>query len=74
MRTKWKEQSCGLCGGHGQRSGYSIDGGDFLGADECRDCNGSGRIFVSDKGVVAQWPGGPFIGRLSKAEQAQARD
>lgn len=68
--TKWTETKCGLCGGHGQCSSYTINGGDFLGADECRGCNGSGRIFVSEKGAMAQWPGGPFIGRLTKAELA----
>lgn len=60
---KWTQRRCDSCGGHGQVSSYTIDGGDFNGADECRDCNGSGVIWRSPKGSLAQYPGGPFIGR-----------
>jgi len=71
--AKWTEIKCHDCEGHGQRSSYTIDGGDFMGADECGTCNGSGRIFQSAGGVLAQWPGGPFVGRLSKAEMTADR-
>lgn len=67
MKRGWKQMRCDLCGGHGQKSSYSIDGGDFMGADECRDCNGSGLIWRSPKGALAQYPGGPFIGREKAA-------
>lgn len=69
--TTWREIVCWDCGGHGQSSSYSIDGGDFLGADECRTCNGSGRVFRSPKGRFAQWPGGPFVGTESRSEATQ---
>jgi hypothetical protein len=49
-------------------SGYTADGGDFTGAEECRACAGSGSVWVSAKGVLAQYPGGPFLGRTSSAE------
>jgi hypothetical protein len=67
---RWTELSCWGCSGHGQRSAYTIDGGDFMGADECGTCNGSGRLFRTDAGAVAQWPGGPFVGRLTRKELA----
>lgn len=66
--AKWREKQCSGCGGHGQVSGYTADGSDFTGAEECKECNGTGRVFISPKGAIAQWPGGPFVGRLSKAE------
>lgn len=65
---QWKERQCPNCGGHGLVSVYTADGADFEGAGECRDCNGTGRIFQSDKGVLVQYPGGPFVGRLSRKE------
>ena len=58
----WTEVKCWNCGGYGQASSYSLDGSDFLGTDECKTCNGSGRVFRSPKGRFAKWPGGPFVG------------
>lgn len=65
---RWREISC-VCGGHGIVSDYG--GGDFNGAKECAECGGSGRQFLSDKGVIAIYPGGPLRGRLTKKELAQ---
>ena len=39
----WRRERCCSCGGHGMTSAYSGDGGDFLGAQECRCCAGTGR-------------------------------
>ena len=64
----WKEIKCWSCDGHGQVSSYAADGSDFLGAAECGTCDGSGRLFQSPRGSIARWPGGPFVGRLSKLE------
>jgi hypothetical protein len=73
MATTWTEIQCWGCGGHGQCSSYAADGSDFLGATECRTCNGSGRVFRSARGVLAQWPGGPFLGRESPPPAAAVR-
>jgi len=62
MKT-WTKVQCWNCGGHGLVSSYTADGSDFLGADECDTCCGSGRIFRSPRGALARWPGGPFVGR-----------
>ena len=69
---RWTDFDCWNCGGGGQCSEYTIDGGDFLGAGECRTCNGTGRLFRTRAGVIAQFPGGPFVGRLSRKEAALA--
>lgn len=52
----WQEVDCGCCAG--------IEwGGDV--PRECRDCGGSGRQFLHVKSrVLAEYPGGPFTGRL----------
>lgn len=65
-KSKWKKLKCDNCDGHGQRSTYTIDGGDFQGADECKTCGGSGTIWRSPQGSLAQYPGGPFVGKESK--------
>lgn len=63
--TGWKSKLCPNCSGHGQVSQYSAGGADFEGAMECRDCNGTGTIWKSKRGVLASFPGGPFLGRES---------
>ena len=68
VMTSWKKIQCSSCGGHGLVSSYTLDGSDFLGAEECSDCRGAGVVFVSTKGTIAQYPGGPFLGRLTKQE------
>jgi hypothetical protein len=44
MATTWTEIRCWDCGGHGQRSSYAADGGDFLGATECPRKRPHGRV------------------------------
>jgi hypothetical protein len=66
----WRQIRCFDCGGHGLVSGYTADGSDFTGAEECRTCTGSGFLWVSPKGALAQYPGGPFLGRLCQEERA----
>ena len=63
----WERKTCVCCSGYGVVSDYG-NGEDFYGPKECISCNGSGQVYISAKGTVAQWPGGPFLGRLSKAE------
>lgn len=56
----WEERDCGCC--DGLRWGGDIP-------TECGDCAGNGIIFVHLKsGVIAQWPGGPFLGRETRNE------
>jgi hypothetical protein len=64
MPSTWRQIKCVDCSGHGLVSGYTADGGDFTGADECRTCAGRGSVWLSAKGVLALYPGGPFLGRL----------
>jgi DnaJ-class molecular chaperone len=62
-QKKWTNRTCDSCSGHGQVSAYSFGGGDFEGPDECKDCNGTGMIWRSPNGALAQYPGGPFVGK-----------
>lgn len=67
--ANWDRLKCFDCDGHGQVSSYTCGGMDFNGPDECQSCGGSGAIWRSKKGVLAQYPGGPFLGRETmKAE------
>ena len=66
-RLKWTPIECSSCDGKGIVSSYTADGSDFNGPDECRDCNGSGRIWRSPKGALAAYPGGPFRGSDRKS-------
>jgi hypothetical protein len=55
----WVEEDCGCCGGIRW-------GGEY--PSECRTCCGSGVIFRHIKsGILAHYPGGPFIGSVSVA-------
>lgn len=47
--------------------------GDFYGPKECNTCGGSGYNWISPKGAIAMWPGGPFVGTMTKKELAEAR-
>jgi hypothetical protein len=69
VSLEWKQIACPNCGGHGIVSHYSYgpDGVDFDGADECKRCSGSGELWLSPKGRIAQYPGGPFVGRVTSA-------
>lgn len=72
MKPGWIRENCSSCDGHGMVSQYTHSGDDFLGAEECRDCGGKGYIFLHEKsGILAEYPGGSLVGRLSKAEMAQ---
>ena len=63
----WKTEACSSCRGHGVVSVYSYN--DFEGPGECSDCDGRGWNATHIKsGVIAAWPGGPFIGHLTKQE------
>lgn len=68
--TAWRKVTCYACGGHGQVPDYGR-GRDFYGPKECERCNGSGDVSISSGGAIAQWPGGPLIGRLTKQEMSQ---
>jgi hypothetical protein len=61
----WYLATCYDCGGKGL---YHADC-TFLGPRECNTCDGNGKIWVHNKsGAMAKYPGGPFIGKLSKEE------
>lgn len=68
--ARWTKETCSACAGHGIVSAYTADGSDFTGAKDCDACNGNGQVSISDRGVIAQYPGGPLLGRLSKQELA----
>jgi hypothetical protein len=51
----WVETDCGCCGGLQWGGEQPV---------ECDNCGGSGRRFKHlASGVIAMWPGGPFLGR-----------
>lgn len=56
LYPNWQEEDCECCGGLEWSTGYE--------PRECDNCAGNGRIFRHiPSGVLAQWPGGPFLGR-----------
>lgn len=62
---------CPNCDGHGMVSDYGAFGLDFEGPAECDDCGGNGSIVRYVKsGVLAQYPGGPLLGRDAKPRAA----
>jgi RecJ-like exonuclease len=65
----WRTIPCDRCNGHGVVAVYSAS--DFDGADFCPLCGGSGETWVSPKGRIADYPGGPFRGRVERAEFAR---
>lgn len=56
----WVWDDCGCCAG-------LIWGGDS--PRECPHCNGGQIARHVPSGVLALWPGGPFVGRLTLKEQ-----
>ena len=55
----WVEEDCGCCAGL-QWGGDMTDGS----PRECSNCKGGGSIFHHLKsGVIAEFPGGPLLGR-----------
>jgi hypothetical protein len=63
--------NCLTCHGHGLVCDYR--GSDFNGADPCPDCGGTGSVTVYGSGRLAAYPGGPFVGSLSKRDLDAAR-
>lgn len=68
----WGKVKCADCMGYGQVSDYRGD--DFHGAVDCSECGGTGSLWVSPKGRIAHYPGGPFLGMATEAEVAEAFD
>lgn len=52
--VKWMKIACDNCC-NGQEWGA-------LYPKECRDCGGSGFLWLSSSDRIAKWPGGPFLG------------
>jgi len=63
----WYRIDCYYCAGHGQVGNYG-DGTDFYGPEDCGHCCGTGAMWVSKNGRIADYPGGPFRGSLPQAE------
>ncbi len=68
MKDGWTTIQCSRCDGYGQVSVYTIGGTAFEGPGWCPQCGGNGALWVSPKGRLALWPGGPFAGSLAKGE------
>lgn len=62
----WQQRQCNNCSGYGVVSVYSMY--DFEGPGECNTCKGGGVIWDGPKGVLAMYPGGPLLGRLTLKE------
>ena len=52
----WIKYDCGCCGG-------ILWGGEY--PRDCGECLGSGVYYKHKSGMVAMYPGGPFLGRKS---------
>ncbi len=62
----WECIDCGCCAG-------LLWGGEY--PTECYDCRGAGFFYRHKKsGVLAQYPGGPFLGREGKDYYADLLD
>lgn len=59
---------CTRCSGHGQVPSFH----EHAYPDECPDCGGAGTIVRYESGAFASWPGGPLLGRETKAEREKA--
>jgi hypothetical protein len=57
----WKRVACEACGGYGIREAF---GG---GPTDCDSCHGAGKYYAHRNGATAQYPGGPFTGRLDRS-------
>ena len=67
--SHWRTMPCHHCRGYGVVSVYSHN--DFEGPGVCPRCLGGGTLFVSPKGRLAAYPGGPFCGSLPKEERKE---
>ena len=60
-RKGWKQISCGCCAG-------LMWGGEY--PRECKRCGGLGSLFLHlSSGTLAEYPGGPLLGRLTESER-----
>lgn len=63
----WEEVECWDCSGFGVVDRGCHD------PDECRTCNGSGRVIrYKASGVYAKYQGGPLLGRDRKEKREEA--
>ena len=63
MRQKgWRVATCSMCRGTGLKWSYEV------GAVDCRHCN-NGVVYISPKGRLALYPGGPFLGSTALEEE-----
>jgi hypothetical protein len=67
MDDKWRTTKCPNCSGCGLVDGFDA------GPDECRDCGGSGRLWIRPSGHCFLYPGGPAAGMWSPEEYQNAR-
>jgi hypothetical protein len=67
----WTKVDCCDCVGHGVVSVYSLGGTDFDGAGECRKCGGTGEMWLSPQGRLAEYPGGKFLGSVEGWHESQ---
>lgn len=65
----YQQIKCNRCNGHGLITSWSYG---VKEPDECRECGGSGTIIRYESGTYAQYPGGPLLGRATKAERETA--
>ena len=65
MPVEWRTLRCTDCNGHGI---YDSWNGEEMVIQDCQTCGGGGRNWVTPSGVVAQYPGGPFLGSGARAE------
>lgn len=61
---------CPRCDGHGQVSRWSFGVHE---PDECPDCGGSGNNVRYESGTIAQYPGGPLLGKERTTRPAKER-
>lgn len=66
----YEKIKCCRCDGKGIVARWAWDGPE---PDECSDCGGAGTIVRYESGYYASWPGGPMLGRDTKAEMARTR-
>lgn len=62
-KNGWTTVACPRCGGAGFKNGPSMHSEDHYDGPECDCCRGFGELWRSAKGVLADYPGGPFRGR-----------
>jgi hypothetical protein len=58
VKPDWRLAECGSCRGYGLVSNCSTGE-----PQDCRTCEGTGRVWIRPTGHVFQWPGGPALGR-----------